>query len=421
MSELSAAASLATLSDVPGTELRQLQVTFDSFRDFVESYAPWLSDTCIFVETHENVAVGTPVRLEIWLRGRPVLIRALGHVDWVRDATDPDEEGPPGVALEITYLDPASARLIDSIFRLYRVQDETPLDDSRVETWEHDVEPLDDGASSEAGFLSPAPPDESASSAFGFGLVEPLAEEAPPGAGAAVPDPLPEPSSLPVEPPAEPARPVLGPLGATGKPGVSVAMSASDTSFLRRSVVMFLLAVAVGAALFAVLRRGSVEPAVGGGEIGSTEPVVTEPGGAAVEPSPPEPVPAGASETPAPAAAGVDAEHIVRDVEGVVRSWAAAWSEQNPDGYLAAYAPGYSPPELSRGAWEQERRGRITAPARIVVEVEELDVRVIGGSRAVARFYQDYETDTSHLYTWKTLELERVGDGWRIVAERAGR
>ena len=70
----SAGSNLATLSEVPGTELRQLQASFESFREFVARYSPWLSDACIFVETLEDVPVGAPVRLEIWLRERPSLI-----------------------------------------------------------------------------------------------------------------------------------------------------------------------------------------------------------------------------------------------------------------------------------------------------------------------------------------------------------
>ena len=148
-----ASSSLATLSEVPGTELRQLQASFESFREFVARYSPWLSDSCIFVETLETVPVGAPVRLEIWLRDRPLLIWALGQVDWVRVA--PDDEGPPGVALNITYLDPASARLIDSIFRLYTGQQSAAMGKEVVETWELDVESLIDQAF--PGAPEPAP------------------------------------------------------------------------------------------------------------------------------------------------------------------------------------------------------------------------------------------------------------------------
>ncbi|MEM7355299.1 MAG: hypothetical protein AAF657_31095, partial [Acidobacteriota bacterium] len=143
-----AASSLATLSDVPGTELRRLDATFESFSEFVDRYSPWLSDSTIFVETAEAIPVGAPVCLEIKLSQRSALIRALGQIEWARETAD-EEAGPPGVAITISYLDPASARLIDSIFRLYTGQESANLGEKIEETWEHDVESLIDLAFAE--------------------------------------------------------------------------------------------------------------------------------------------------------------------------------------------------------------------------------------------------------------------------------
>ena len=764
MSEPQPASNLAILSDVPGTELRQLKVVFDSFREFVERYAPWLSDACIFVETSERVAAGTPIRLEIWLRDRPALIRALGQVDWVREAADSGEEGPPGVAIEITYLDPASARLIDSIFRLYNGQQGAPLDDSMVQTWEFDVESLIDGAfpgdavpspelgrnqpaakagtsagSTSAGSekaspvaestpaLAPAPSDDPRSTvhmpalsaipeaidpsvdprstmvipaitadlesaeepegirldppstlvdppstlvdppsplvdppstlvdppstlvdppstlvdppstlvdpppaavdpplasedeweerlsaafseypgtapeadaaspfvdvsqpaavagaedrSFGFGLVEDPAlpsaspagvspagvapagvasadamlsggndgasestvadagDAAPvfiptlptspsPGATSAVfiepvsespapfdpqpldPQPLDSPplDSPPVDsqlldsqpldsqiPGAQPedfqgldSQPLVpepenglsgmaDPLDASrALPTDSVAMSTSSSSFRRQALVLFLLAIVVGAALYFFFRSRpdretapthvaavsanptDMEPSTPPAnlappaetppaeapveESGSTAPAMvpveesspTAPGTSTPRTSTPnEPVsdPSPTVEPPAvarnvevpPASAKVDRAGIARDVEQVLRSWAAAWSEQRPEGYIAAYAPDYSPAGVGRRDWEQQRRARIQAPASLLVLVKDINVEVVDGSTAVVSFYQDYETDTTHLYTWKTMDFARSPEGWRIVGERTGR
>ena len=51
------------------------------------------------------------------------------------------------------------------------------------------------------------------------------------------------------------------------------------------------------------------------------------------------------------------------------------------------------------------------------MQAKDITVKVLDGSRAEATFYQDYETDTKHLYTWKTMELSRFPEGWRIVSE----
>ncbi len=881
-----AGSSLATLSEVPGTELRQLQATFDSFREFVTRYSPWLSDSCIFVETLEAVPVGAPVRLEIFLCDRPLLVRALGQVDWVRTEEDDAEEGPPGVAINITYLDPASARLIDSIFRLYTGEQSAAMGKDVVETWELDVEslidqafpggiepgsapegvapaaassdeapadtaPLDEaptdeaptdeaptdeapadmadlappevaspdadldwtlpegvvvadpGAASDAGatpadapaaassdrdsldwtlpegvvvadpgaaaatapeaaspdrdsldwtlpegvvVAEPGPPpaedpgaalgelgevempevelpevaglpdelevpveleefevpevglpdelempieleeepampqapevlqepampvaeppapiepppaveppawagsDVAALSAaalssavlagaagsadadatfggsdqavvpkasepateedpewearlssafseydevepaqdvvaqdmtyqepaaaevsgFGFGLVEEptvtvdeVAEEAlppllddtatypaaapeiesdpartmrvptmpvapmsaapePAAPEPAVPEPAapepaaPEPAApMPAAPvPAAPAYDVPAPAAQVHAPVApspevpaavaqaelrgraadmphpvagAAAADASDASFLRRSLMTFVLAVVAIGVLFFWFRGRQATPAVGGpvaqvpaGSAPAPQPVVppaetaappeasgaapseaapstavTAPPGTppAVEPPPIEPLPAAAPSVAAPSvaapseeppaalvepavaspeppaveptpAAAQDPAAIVGAVEQRIKAWALAWSQQQPAAYIECYAPDFSPAGTGRRAWEQQRAARIKAPASILVQAKDISVTVLDASRAQATFYQDYETDTKHLYTWKTMELSRLPEGWRIVNERVGR
>ncbi|MEM7583908.1 MAG: hypothetical protein AAF560_11045 [Acidobacteriota bacterium] len=790
----SAAAGLATLSDVPGTELRELHASFASFRDFVDRYSSWLSDTNIFVESSDLVPDGAPVRLEFRLEDQPItLIRALGEVEWVRPPAAAGPEEPPGAAVKITYLDQASARLIESIFRLYTEQEGAPLNEDATENWEFDVESLidqafpgDAAASAEAsaarssrastpsetdspkaappvaaqaseptkptgqdtaktqavelppgivvvGSPKPAPaaeppraesagptsdgalaagtvaagaaaagaiaagaasasstqlpipevgaatvrlpmvpatepatedavtepqepapeqdspphearsledtrpaeveapsglddtrpaeaeaeaglddtrptedaallpeidldedeewemqvdaafseaessteieapepvPEPAPTSSFGFGLVEsppssepldtapasPLAASEPPArefggaldaeshasdpgsqttaagsqttatgsqttaagsqttaagsqttaaealetdTGAFVP---PEPAdtrldSLAIdlgqtEPPNESSLPVSPEIASGPALGESVAMSTSEpeSSFLRRSTVLFLLAIGIGAALFFVLRDQlpfmSAPPAVTAelppteseaptGDASAqpptqdsdqptavepaetsetsdegTEPAETTAGGegsdsepsAATQPAAeigeaPAATPSTATEIasteeaesePAerePAAespAGANTTAVIAEVERQVRAWAVAWSEQNPEDFIACYAADYSPSGLTREQWEAQRRVRIRAPAQIHVQTRELDVKVLDASTAEATFHQEYETDTKHLFTWKTMRLERQSEGWRIVSERKG-
>ena len=89
--------------------------------------------------------------------------------------------------------------------------------------------------------------------------------------------------------------------------------------------------------------------------------------------------------------------------------------------YIECYGPGFSPPGLSRQQWEQQRAVRIQAPLNILVQAKDISVKILDATRVEATFYQDYETDTKHLYTWKTMELSRLPEGWRIVKERVGR
>lgn len=109
-----------------------------------------------------------------------------------------------------------------------------------------------------------------------------------------------------------------------------------------------------------------------------------------------------------------------KDVESAVRAWAAAWSSKDIKGYLGAYGKEFDPPgNMSRTAWEEERRARIAGKASISVKLENLAVSVNGG-RATAKFRQDYKAGGLAVSSRKTLELQKSGDRWKIVRESVG-
>lgn len=106
-----------------------------------------------------------------------------------------------------------------------------------------------------------------------------------------------------------------------------------------------------------------------------------------------------------------------------VDAWARAWAAKDVAGYLAAYAPAFVPPDgLTRATWGAQRSERIRAPKQIAVTLAQRHlVLEPDGERATLRFVQTYRSDRFNGNAWKTLELERQGARWLIVAERAGR
>ena len=126
---------------------------------------------------------------------------------------------------------------------------------------------------------------------------------------------------------------------------------------------------------------------------------------------------AAAKPAPASPAANAGAE---KDIEAAVRTWAEAWSSQNMSTYLASYAPTFNPPgKQSRNAWEDERRLRIVGKSRIQVKLSNLAVAA-KGSKATAKFKQDYSSDTFSDSSRKTLDMAKIGDSWVIVRESTG-
>lgn len=150
------------------------------------------------------------------------------------------------------------------------------------------------------------------------------------------------------------------------------------------------------------------------GARGTTTARVAQDAPAAAPPSADD-APAPAREAPAPARA--DSATLERISEAVFR-WASAWQAQDVDGYLAAYAPDFSPSGgMGRQEWAEQRRQRVRAPSYIRVAVRDPDISMVDSDRARVVFTQEYESDTYQGTTDKTLELRRVGDRWLIVRE----
>lgn len=104
----------------------------------------------------------------------------------------------------------------------------------------------------------------------------------------------------------------------------------------------------------------------------------------------------------------------------MVHNWAKAWSLQDVKTYLGFYGGDFQPPKgVSRKAWEDERRERISDKGRISVKVESPRVSV-SGNTATVKFHQVYTSDRLTANSRKTLVLTRHGGKWQIKQENAG-
>ncbi len=121
-----------------------------------------------------------------------------------------------------------------------------------------------------------------------------------------------------------------------------------------------------------------------------------------------------------PTAGSTPSESMVdAAVREVVLKWAAAWSDQRVDDYLALYAQGFRPPlGVSRRAWEASRRDRVSSPTSILVSLEQLDIVSVASRAAVATFIQTYRSDTYQDRVSKLLDLVREDGDWKILEEK---
>ena len=141
-------------------------------------------------------------------------------------------------------------------------------------------------------------------------------------------------------------------------------------------------------------------------------PVTREPVATATSPGKPAPAPA-----PAPKPVN---DAVAREAEAAVQNWVAAWSNKDLKGYFNAYSKDFTPSAGgSHSAWEAERRSRIEGKSKIAVRLEGLQV-VVNGSKATAKFRQDYRANGIAISSRKTLELSKQSDGWKITREAIG-
>lgn len=185
--------------------------------------------------------------------------------------------------------------------------------------------------------------------------------------------------------------------------------------------------------LFSADTKGQQKPAAAGAQASS--PVAVAPSAAKPAPAPAaaKPAPAPTATPPAAAApaaksapaaplpaaipAAVGAE---KEVDAAVRAWANAWSSKDMKAYLSSYGQNFAPPgKQARKAWEEERHARIVGKARISVKLSNLSIAV-QGSKATAKFKQDYSADSLNISSRKTLDLAKVDDHWVIVKESTG-
>ncbi|MDH3744797.1 MAG: SH3 domain-containing protein, partial [Acidobacteriota bacterium] len=118
-------------------------------------------------------------------------------------------------------------------------------------------------------------------------------------------------------------------------------------------------------------------------------------------------------------AASMERAPDVGDLEAVARAWAAAWSEQRVADYLYFYSSDFLPANgMSRSAWEDLRRRRVSAPESIEVELSDLTVRIDANGDASVTFSQAYRSNTFADQVLKTLELVREDGLWKIRSEQ---
>lgn len=139
-----------------------------------------------------------------------------------------------------------------------------------------------------------------------------------------------------------------------------------------------------------------------------------------VEPAPSMARNASSDESATPVSVAADASDLDSQVIlDTVDQWARAWSAQDVEAYLAAYAPDFKPEgSQTHSAWVRQRTERLQSPQFIRVEISNPRVVQINADLTQVTFRQRYESNRLSSERLKALDLRPINGAWLIVREQ---
>jgi hypothetical protein len=106
--------------------------------------------------------------------------------------------------------------------------------------------------------------------------------------------------------------------------------------------------------------------------------------------------------------------------EDFLQRWAAAWSDQDVEAYLAFYGEKFIPPAgRTRQQWEKQRHQRLTSPKKIKVHLDNFKITSQSEDKMKMEAIQSYQSDILSDKTRKVFDLQRDGQSWKIIRERS--
>ena len=98
--------------------------------------------------------------------------------------------------------------------------------------------------------------------------------------------------------------------------------------------------------------------------------------------------------------------------------WASAWSQQQFDQYVSAYAADFKGFKNSRREWIKQRRSRIVSARFIEIQLSDIQIRSMSDNKAIVDFVQRFKSNSFSDRVKKRLTFQRSEDQWKITAER---
>jgi murein L,D-transpeptidase YafK len=104
-------------------------------------------------------------------------------------------------------------------------------------------------------------------------------------------------------------------------------------------------------------------------------------------------------------------------IRELVARWERAWEGQDLRAYIDCYDTSFRSRGMDLAAWKRHRQVLNRKQDLVRVDVRDLEIRILDGSRAKASFKQDYRADDYRDFGLKELLLVKRGGTWKIRKE----
>lgn len=363
---------------------REIAIRVPRFDTFVTEYSSNISTTGMFIVSESPQAPGTTFTFEFSVADDWKLIRGKAQVVWTR-YRDEAEERPAGMGVRFIELDPQSRRLIRWIVEKHIREGGKPfeLDELRNVIDEALEEVIDTEDA-----VSAARPSSRSKSAR-KPRSQPQASRPPSARG-------------------------------QGSDRRLFPLLATAAVIVLALVFLFWLTEWIPGASDES-ESGSESASIAGDTPGDTSPDAGGEGGLSdsEDSSQVQPALAPGDQGASGPGASPPVGSAFESVRNSLTQWSAAWSDQDVEGYLAAYSRDFKPNGTSRAAWEATRRERLRTPEFIKVSITQLEITRLQDNLVQASFFQSYRSDRFSDAVRKEVQMVWEDGTWKIWREVA--
>lgn len=105
-------------------------------------------------------------------------------------------------------------------------------------------------------------------------------------------------------------------------------------------------------------------------------------------------------------------------IYAALKKWQNAWQQLDSNSYISSYSPNFTSQQFSSHRnWANSRQHRIQSQQWVKLKLSGIIIFIREDGKYVAKFTQDYKSDSFSEVSRKQLLFKKYDNGWLIVSE----